>query len=211
MKSYSKNQLGRYPLYLRILKKMKEEGAATVTSSQMASMLGNSEEQVKKDLAAVSASLGVPGKGRDVSSLIDDIENFLGYRDSTRAVLVGVGRLGAALLDYPGFKEIGFDIVAAFDSDPGKIGAEVSGHVVLDAADLSEMLPKLQASIAILCVPSRAAQKVADAAVKAGIRGIWNFAPVPLDVKAPAIAENVNLASSLAVLSHRMKTILKEE
>ena len=211
MKSYSKNQLSRYPVYLRVLQHLQKEGVSYVTSKTLSKEVGNSEEQVKKDLAAVSLSNGMPGRGREVISLIDDLETFLGYRESTKAVLIGVGRLGQALLDYPGFRETGLSIVGAFDSDPEKIGSNIGGLKVLPAMDIATLLPPLKAKIAILCVPAAQAQEACEEAVKAGCIGIWNFAPVPLDVRDSAIAENVNLSSSLAVLKHRMKSILKEE
>ena len=199
MKSYSKNQLSRYPVYLRVLQHLQKEGVSYVTSKTLSKEVGNSEEQVKKDLAAVSHSNGM------------HLETFLGYRESTKAVLIGVGRLGQALLDYPGFRETGLSIVGAFDSDPEKIGSNIGGLKVLPAMDIATLLPPLKAKIAILCVPAAQAQEACEEAVKAGCIGIWNFAPVPLDVRDSAIAENVNLSSSLAVLKHRMKSILKEE
>lgn len=211
VKTYSKNQLERYPVYLKVLREMREEGERFSASSSIARRLGYSEEQVKKDLAAVSPTLGTPGRGRDISSIIEDIETFLGYREMTSAVIVGVGRLGSAILDYPGFADMGLDIVAGFDSDPAKIGTNINGREIYDVSRLSEIMPGLKAHICIIAVPSAYAQSVADMAVKAGATGIWNFAPTHLSLKKGVIVENVNLASSLAVLSHRIKTNLKED
>lgn len=211
IRSFSKNQLERYPVYLKKLKEMREQGVSNVTSQMVASQLGYSEEQVKKDFAAVSASSGTPGKGRDLENLIDSLEGFLGYRDSTTAVIIGVGRLGEAILDYPGFRDMGLDIIAAFDSDEEKIGTEISGREIFKEEDIARLMPRLNAHIAIIAVPSGFAQKVADEAIRGGAIGIWNFAPVRLSVPSNVIVEEVNLASSLAVLSHRIKNILKEE
>ncbi len=205
MKEYSPNQIRRYPLYLRVLQAMENEGKAYVTSKELSLAVGNSEEQVKKDIAAVTSEGGVPGKGRKIAALISELEDFLGYRGRFKAVLIGVGRLGQALLDYQGFKKINFDIVAAFDSDPNKIGTSIGGFYINDIKDLIEVQKDVKADIAVLTVPAAAAQEIADLAVKAGIKGIWNFAPVPLYVPEPVSVENVNLASSLAVLNHRMK------
>lgn len=210
-KSFSQNQLTRYPIYLKILKELRNEGRAFASSRLIASRLGYNEEQVKKDLAAVTNNSGVPGRGREVQGLIDDIETFLGYRDSTTAVLIGVGRIGQALLDYPGFADMGLDIIAAFDSSSDKIGIEINGKAIIDVSRLEEMMPRLNAHIAIICVPASHAQSVADKAIAGGAVGIWNFAPTHLAAPAGVFVEDVNLASSLAVLSHRIRDILKED
>lgn len=208
MKTYSKNQLRRYPVYLRVLRELEAKGNGFVSSNQIAQLVGNSEEQVKKDLAAVSDASGMPGRGRDLRRLVHDLEAFLGYHDVTRAVLVGAGRMGQALLDYPGFQQMGLDIVAAFDSDPVKIGTRLGETEVKDVATLEEFLSLEHPDILIDCVPASAAQAIADIAVRNKVPGIWNFAPTVLDVKESTIVENVNLASSLAVLSHRIKPLL---
>lgn len=204
MKTYSKNQIQRYPIYLKFFKELLEEGETVVSSPRIAKELGYSEEQIRKDLQAVSDEPGRPKKGRELQKLVTTLENFLGYRKSTNAVLIGVGHLGAALLNYPNFAGMGLAINAAFDSDDAKVGTTIAGRKVYSINELSSLLPKLNASIAIICVPSEAAQEVADIAINSGARGIWNFAPTHLSVKEGVAIEDVNLASSLAVLSHRL-------
>lgn len=211
MKTYSKNQLQRYPIYLKYFKELLEEGMETISSPKIAKELGYSEEQIRKDLQAISSEAGRPKKGRELRKLIETLECFLGYRDTTTAVLIGTGHLGGALLRYPNFAEMGFKIIAGFDVDPRKIGLTINDKPVYPLSDFATLFPRLNSRIAIICVPASAAQKVVDLAVENGARGIWNFAPTHIAVPNNVIIENVNLSSSLAVLSHRLNEELAKE
>ncbi len=211
MKSFSKNQLQRYPIYLKLFRSLLEMGEVTISSPQIAKELGYSEEQIRKDLQAVSDEPGRPKKGRDLHQLVDTLESFLGYREDTLAILIGVGHLGNALLNYPNFDGMGLSIVAAFDNDQKKIGLKINDKTIYDSKELSERLPELKAKIAIICVPAGVAQEVVDKAIASGAKGIWNFAPTHINVPRGVVIENVNLASSLAVLSHRLNEELSKE
>ena len=211
MKPFSKNQLQRYPIYLKLFRGLLEQGETTVSSPQIAKELGYSEEQIRKDLQAVSVEPGRPKKGRDLLQLVDTLESFLGYREDTKAVLIGVGHLGEALMNYPNFKGMGLSIVAAFDNDKEKIGSRVGDITILDSRNVKEEFPKLNAQIAIVCVPASFAQEVTDVVLDAGAKGIWNFAPTHLNTPRGVVVENVNLASSLAVLMHRLNEELSKE
>ena len=208
MNRFSNNQLGRYPIYLKYFKELLAEGCEFVSSPRIAAKLGYSEEQVRKDLQAVSLEAGRPKKGRSVKQLVEDLESFLGYHDAASAVLIGCGHLGGALLNFPAFSEMGLEILAGFDANPDLIGKTVGGKMVFSIERLPELLPQLNADIAILTVPANHAQRVAELAVESGAKAIWNFAPVQLEVKDGLVVENVNLASSLAVLSHRLNVEL---
>ena len=211
MKTYSLNQLGRYPVYLKLLKEYADSGVEIISSPLIAKRLGFSEEQVRKDLQNVSSEAGRPKKGREVKQLIDDIETFLGYRDSTSAVLIGVGNLGAALLNFPEFAKMGLEILAGFDTDPKLLWSRIGGKEIFPVSLIKEILPRLNAHIVILAVPASAAQEAADLAVESGAKAIWNFAPTHLDLPDGIVVEDVNLASSLAVLSHRLNVMLAKE
>ena len=208
---FSNNQLGRYPIYLKYFRELLSEGIEFVSSPKIAAKLGYSEEQVRKDLQAVSLEAGRPKKGRSVKQLVEDLESFLGYHDAASAVLIGVGHLGGALLNFPAFKDMGLEIIAGFDSNPELIGKTVGGKMIFDVERLPELIGTLNANIAILTVPAPYAQSVADLAMDSGVKAIWNFAPVQLDIKDGVVVENVNLASSLAVLSHRLNVELAKE
>jgi redox-sensing transcriptional repressor len=213
MKKYSKNQLERYPIYLKYLKELYEKGEENISSPRMGHDLGYSEEQIRKDLQAVCNQAGKPKKGREISQLIETLESFLGYKAATSAILIGTGHLGKALLNYSHFGEMGLTITAGFDNDPEKIGKEIGGKPIYALKDLLPIMQNLKARIAIITVPVSDAQDVTNLAIKSGVLGIWNFAPVHLAVPEGIIVENVNLASSLAVLSNRIneQLLLKEE
>lgn len=206
MKVYSKNQLQRYPIYLKFFKELQEEGITEISSPKIAAELGYSEEQIRKDLQAISNEPGRPKKGRSVAKLIETLESFLGYRNSVNAALIGCGHLGSALLNYPNFDEMGLSIVAGFDVSPNKVGRDMGGKHIYHLDDFETVFPTLDAKIVVLCVPADIAQESLNLAVKNGATAIWNFAPCHLNAPTGIIVETVNLASSLAVLSHRLNS-----
>lgn len=209
--TFSKNQLQRYPIYLKLFRQLLEKGQTSVSSPQIAKELGYSQEQIRKDLQAISGTPGRPKRGRSLSRLVDDLEIFLGYRTETKAVLIGAGHLGAALLNYPKFEGMGLHIVAAFDEDPIKLHEKIGEIEIRPMEELPKTILEEKALVAILCVPGRVAQAVAEKAIEAGAKGLWNFAPVHIAVPEGVVVENVNLASSLAVLNHRMLSTLSKE
>lgn len=204
MGNVSKRQLERYPIYLRYLLILRDSGAKTISAPAIAKALRLSEEQVRKDLQAVAHNEGKPKQGRDVNDLIHDIETFLGYGASTKAVVIGVGHLGQAFLNYNGFAKYGLDIEAGFDVDKTLIGSQINHKHIYDMKEIDTVLPLLNAKIAILTVPVSVVDSVAKKLVRSGIQAIWNFVPVHLDISEKVVVENVNLASSLAVLSHKL-------
>lgn len=204
MKKFSKNQLERYPIYLKYFKELQSEGVETVSSPKIAKVLGYSEEQIRKDLQAVSTTPGRPKKGRNIAKLVDTLETFLGYKGEVKAVIIGCGHLGQALLHYPNFDDMGLRIVAGFDVDPSLIGKEMDGKTIYHLDDLKEKLPLLGGEVAIITVPATYAQGAVDKAVEAGAKGIWNFAPTHITVPSKVVIENFNFSSSLAVLMHNL-------
>lgn len=203
-KMISKNQLMRLPLYLNYLKKILGDGIETISSPIIAKDLHLSEEQVRKDIAAVSSIEGKPKAGRDIKTLIQDIEEFLGYNVVIPAVLVGVGNLGSALLGYKGFTAYGIDILMGFDANRELDGKVISGKRVYYIKNLSLLCRIMDVKIGIITVPAAHAQKVCDELVEAGVKAIWNFAPVHLSVPDDVLVQNENMAASLAVLSRNL-------
>ena len=208
IKNASKNQLRRFPVYLSYLRERQAEGMEFISSPQIALSLNLSEEQVRKDLNLVSSRSGKPKVGRDVKLLIFDIEEFLGYRDSRKAVLVGAGHLGRALMAHEGFVSYGLDIVCAFDNDIYKTDCIFNGKNIYSIGDLEKKCHELNVHIGIITVPQKYAQEVCDRLVAVGIRGIWNFTSAVLEVPDNVIVQNENMASSLAILSNKLKEIL---
>ena len=199
----SRLTLQRLPFYLHHLKNLKGEATDYISATAIADALKLNNVQVRKDLAAISSS-GRPKVGYKTSDLITEIEDFLGYNKQTRAVLVGAGKLGKALLDYDGFKEYGLDIMAAFDSNLDVIDVDNPKRPILPLEALQKYCHLKGIEIGIITVPARSAQQVCDLLVKCGIMAIWNFAPVHLIVPEQVLLQNENMASSLAVLSTQL-------
>ncbi len=204
MKQVSERQLERFPIYLKYLLSMRDSGYKTISSPVIANALSFSEEQVRKDLQVVSSNNGKPKLGRDINELIEDIKAFLHYDNLTKAAVVGVGHLGKALMNYKGFNDFGLDIVCGFDIDSNLVGSQVNGKDIYSVYQLSNKIDELGLEIAILAVPLSAAQDNADRLVNAGIKGIWNFVPVHLNVGDDVVIENINMASSFAILQHKL-------
>ena len=162
-------------------------------------------KKVRKDIALISRISGVPNKGRDIDSLISDIETILGYNMMSNAFLVGAGSLGTALCCYKGFDNYGLSIVGAFDKFPKNIGKKVGNVPLFDIKDLTaDAVKDLEVEIGIICVPDKAAQEIADQLVEAGIKAIWNLAPTKISVPRSVIVLNSDLANALAFLSHEL-------
>ena len=201
----SERQLERYPIYLKYLISMRDSGLATISSPMIANALTFSEEQVRKDLQVVSINNGKPKTGRDINELIRDIQHFLGYDNAINACIVGVGHLGKALLNYKGFKDFGLNIVCGFDSDNNVIGQKINGLEIFSIYQLANKIEELKIEVAILVTPSSVAQEVTNKLMNAGIKGIWNFVPTHLKVNNDIVVENINMASSFAILNHKLK------
>lgn len=203
--------LRRLPVYYQYVKNhMSQE--TYISGTQIAEALGQKPIQVRKDLE-IAGAIGKPRLGYPVAELIDNLEQFLGYRRVDDAFLIGAGHLGLALLGYEGFKQRGLNIVAAFDADPEKVGKRFHDKDILHIDKFATLVERMKIPIGILTVPAHEAQKIADIMTKAGIKAIWNFAPVHIHVPPDVIVQHENLASSLVVLSKKltMKLTHKEE
>ncbi len=195
--------LKRFPLYLRVLRRMQAEGSTYASGAAVARELGLDPIVVRKDLA-ITGTVGRPRLGFQMEEIITAIENFLGWSNTTDAVLVGVGNLGTALLGYTGFEQYGMRIVAAFDANPALVGTKINRMKVLDIKKMPALVKRMHIQIGVITVTASVAQSVADEMIAGGIRGIWNFTPTKLTVPSDVILQREDLASSLAVLSHRL-------
>ena len=208
-KKVSKSVLRRLPGYLGYLKSMPQDGPSHISATALANALGMGEVQVRKDLAMVSDG-GRPKIGYLREALIEDIEQFLGYDNTTDAVLIGAGKLGQALLDYKGFEEFGLNILAAFDVAP-KMDVTDAGKHVYPLDQLEAYCRKHKVLMGIITVPGEYAQEVADRLIACGIKAIWSFAPARLEVPGHILVQYENMATSLAVLSMHLQAHIKEE
>lgn len=192
----SKATLGRLPAYLKYLKDLDINGNELITASKIAEGLKLGEVQVRKDLGAFSG-IGKPKLGYNTYELIKQLESYLTVDEDSSSILIGIGKLGRALLDYDGYKTFGIDIVAAFDIDEEKIKLNDKYYHI---SELSNFLQERPIEIATLTVPKEVAQEITDILVKNGIKVIWNFAPIKLKVPDNVYLEQENLALSLAHL-----------
>ncbi|MEA4964924.1 MAG: redox-sensing transcriptional repressor Rex [Oscillospiraceae bacterium] len=201
-KEISKSVLKRLPVYLAYLKSQ-ANGPVNISATSLATALSLGEVQVRKDLALVSDG-GRPKIGYNKGSLIEDIEQFLGYDNTNEAVLIGAGGLGGALMGYTGFAEYGLNIVAAFDENPALQGKKKSGKPIYPVSGLKQFCQENKILMGIITVPADRAQSVCDLLIDSGILAIWNFAPAHLDVPKNILVQNENMATSLAVLSKHL-------
>ena len=208
-KKISKSVLKRLPGYLAYLKGMQDAESPYISATALANALGMGEVQVRKDLAMVSDG-GRPKIGYLRESLIDDIEQFLGYDNTTDAVLIGAGKLGQALLGYRGFDEYGLNILAGFDVKPAMDHTE-NGKPIYPMDQLESFCREHKVQMGIITVPEQHAQTVCDQLIKCGIKAIWTFAPTHLEVPDNVMVHNENMANSLAVLSMHLQAQMREK
>lgn len=189
----------RLPVYLRGLLFLSDH-KQNISSRNLADFISVNDSQIRKDFSYFGA-FGTPGVGYDIRRLIRQIKKMLNLSVSHKAALVGVGNLGSAILAYPGFRMYGFDIAAAFDNDPKKIGREINNVRIEDISSL-RTLKRRKISLAIIAVPRDAAQQTADALVKAGVKGILNFSPLRITVPKKVKVITIDIAMELARLPY---------
>ncbi|HEY4101303.1 MAG TPA: redox-sensing transcriptional repressor Rex [Gemmatimonadales bacterium] len=194
----------RLAIYLRFLEEFDQQGADTLSSEALATRAGTTSAQVRKDLSFFG-SFGTRGLGYDVHALAEELRRILGLNRRYRVVLVGAGRLAGALVQYAEFAARGFDIVAAVDKDPAKIGTRWGGVVIADVAELEAIVRRERVEIAVIVAPADPAQELVDRLVAAGVTAVLNFAPVQLHVPPGIDVKNVNLAVELETLSYAIQ------
>lgn len=194
----------RLPSYLHIIRQAQRTGDYYISGTVIAQELNLEPIQVRKDLA-ITGIIGKPKKGYPVDALVAAIEHYLGWDEIHEAVLVGTGNLGSALLGYQEFQLHGLHFVAAFDTDPAKIGGHVHGVPILSMDTIEQAIKSLKAEIAVLTVPSPMAQTTAETLVRAGITSIWNFTNTKLKVGENVMVQREDLSSGYALLSVMMQ------
>lgn len=190
----------RLPSYLQVVRRYRDEGREVISGTVIAEELELEAIQVRKDLA-VTGIVGKPRVGYPVEELIEAIRKFLGWDKPCRAVVVGAGNLGSALMGYRELKTHGLTLVAGFDTSPERIGPRENGIEVYHLDDIGDVISRERATLAILTVPSDSAQEVCDDLVDAGISQIWNFTKVRLRVPEDVLVLKEDLSSGYAVLT----------
>lgn len=192
--------IARLPQYVRILSQLLSEGTQVANSQELGERLQVTPAQIRKDLSYFGR-FGKQGRGYSVRHLLDELKQILGLNFNWNVAVVGVGRLGKAIISYPGFTPDGFRLVAAFDSNPAIIGEKVGDLEVRPTGDMDRIVRERQISIAIVAVPSAHTQEVIDRLVECGVRAILNYAPI-----APHVPEGVRIQNIDPVLSLQAMT-----
>jgi len=171
--------ISRLPVYLRALTRLQSEGQEITSSKELGERLGISSAQIRKDLSHFG-EFGKQGTGYEIRKLVDQLRRILKVENEWDVALVGAGAIGHALAHYNGFTDRGFRITMIFDNDPANVGTRLNGFEVCDVSRMSELIQEHHITLAMVAVPAEAAQAVTDELVKAGVRGILNYAPINL-------------------------------
>ena len=191
----------RLPQYVRVLTSLLESGEQIVSSQQLGEVLQVTPAQIRKDLSYFGR-FGKQGRGYTVQTLLEELKDILGLSRQWNVCLVGVGRLGRAILSYPGFEPEGFRIVAALDANPRTVGRKVGMLTVKPMEDLDTTVTNLNIDIGIVAVPSGQAQQVIDRLIACGVGAILNYAPVPAQTQGDIKIRNIDPVLSLQTMTY---------
>ncbi|MBI4339145.1 MAG: redox-sensing transcriptional repressor Rex [Chloroflexi bacterium] len=198
--------VSRLPQYLRALTRLSQQGVGVVSSQQLGQLIQMTPAQIRKDLSYFGR-FGKQGRGYSVKYLLAELRRILGLDREWRVGLVGVGRLGRAILGYPGFAPEGFKIVAAFDADPRQVGQMVGGIMVQPMHRLREAVLELGVRIAIVAVPASQVQEVVDRLMECGVRAIVNYAPVSAQVPPHVRVRNIDPVVALQSMTYYLTAL----
>jgi redox-sensing transcriptional repressor len=196
--------IDRLPLYTRALAALETEGREVVSSQELGTRLGVTPAQIRKDLSYFGR-FGKQGRGYNVRKLLDELHRILGLDRQWRMALVGVGKLGRAILGYEGFGPQGFRIVEAFDTDSSKVGEQVDNLTVRDARDIESTLAANPVDVGIVAVPAEIAQDVINRLIKCGVRAILNYAPIAAQVPRGVYLKRVEPVLALQSMTYYLK------
>lgn len=191
----------RLPKYYRYLGMIEEKGIIRISSQELSSITGLTASQIRQDLNHFGG-FGQQGYGYNVKELKNEIEKIIGIKQEYSAILIGAGNLGHAIVNYEGFKNNGFNIVAVFDTKNELIGKKLAGVPVYSIDKLEAFIEKNNVTIGVLTLPKNFAQQIADRLVHAGVKGLWNFAPIDLVLPDEIVLEDVHLDESLYTLTY---------
>jgi redox-sensing transcriptional repressor len=196
--------INRLPLYARALAELAARGEQVVSSQTLGEMLEVTPAQIRKDLSYFGR-FGKQGRGYNVQLLLAKLREILGLDRQWRVIVVGVGRLGQAIVEYGGFEPQGFHIVAAFDADPALVGKEVGRVRIRSVDELDEFLRREPVDIGIVAVPARVAQEVVDRLVAAGVRAILNYAPTTAHVPPDVSIRHIDPVLAMQSMTYHLK------
>lgn len=197
--------VARLPRYLRALGALREKNK-TVNSQELGAFLGYSAAQIRKDLSQFG-EFGKQGTGYNIEFLTNQINNILNIDKEWKMVLVGCGNIGHAIINYSGFSENGFHVVAAVDSNPELIGKQINDKIIVrDINDIEEIIRENDIQIAMLTVPADSAQETSERLVQCGIKGILSYAPTFLSLPPEIRVEYIDPVISLQHITYYLKS-----
>jgi redox-sensing transcriptional repressor len=196
--------IGRLPLYLRALNRLKKEGLNYASSRELGKLLDISAAQIRKDLSHFG-ELGKRGKGYEIDFLVSKLNQILNTDVIWDMIVIGAGDLGSGLARYKGFANRGFKVKAIFDVDPGKIGKQIGGLIVKDIRQMCDFVAENSIQIAVLAIPAEDAQHVIDDLVEVGITAILNYAPIYIKTPDGVQIEHIDPSVHLQKLSYFLK------
>lgn len=202
----SETVIRRLPIYHRFLTEVIDKEVERVSSKELSRLTGFTASQIRQDLNNFGG-FGQQGYGYNAIDLRNQIDKILGMDRTYKTIVVGAGSLGSALAKYNGFRDSGFKVQALFDTNSDLIGKDVEGHEILNFEDIKTYIEENEIDVGIVTVPRQHAVKVINTLVEAKIKGIWNFAPIDINLPEDSgvIIENVRLNDSLLKLSYFLK------
>lgn len=193
----------RLPHYLRTLTQLNNSGVEIISSQHLGAELQVTSAQIRKDLSYFGR-FGKQGRGYNVRHLLDRIRHILGLQTTRNIGVVGAGRLGRAIIGYPGFAPEGFKVTCVFDSNPRLIGQMAGGLMIHDMSNMKEILSREKVQIVILAVPPDNAQDVIDQVVRSSIKVILNYAPIAAHVPSDVHVRNVDPVLALQSMAYHL-------
>ena len=201
----------RLPRYYRYLRELITQGKMRISSGELADLMNVTASQIRQDLNCFGG-FGQQGYGYNVNYLFTRISEILGVGEGYKAIIIGAGDLGRALVHLSMFEKRGVDIVGMIDSGEGMVGREVAGVYIHSMDELESFVQKNKVDIAVLTLPKEKVKEVADRLVSCGIKGLWNYMGVELEYpNEDVIIENVHLGDSLMILNYKIATMLNEK
>ena len=207
-KNISQAVIKRLPRYYRYLGELLEKGVDRISSSKLSELMSITASQIRQDLNNFGG-FGQQGYGYNVEYLYEEIGKILELDKERKMVVFGAGNLGRAISNHTEFHKIGIKVTAIFDNNKDIIGTDVNGIQVLDVENALDYMNNNKVDIVVITVPKESAVKAASLVVKCGVKAIWNFAPVDLNVPQGITVENVHLTDSLMILSYNMNNEYK--
>jgi redox-sensing transcriptional repressor len=205
-KEISKAVISRLPRYYRYLGELMEEGVERISSKELSLLMNVTASQIRQDLNNFGG-FGQQGYGYNVKFLYREIAKILGIDRQHNLIIIGAGNLGQAIANYTNFEKRGFLLKGMFDVNPRLVGLEIRGVKIMPVDELEEFLRHNEVQIAALTLPKSKAPEIADRLVRCGIKAIWNFAHIDLQVPDDVVVENVHLSESLMRLSYRVTNL----